>query len=107
MIDSPQIRPTIARTSSIVWQDAIPKLDAGSIPIARSRNPGDSTALASLTCLNPPHPPLRLKQAARTWDLALATVALHLHRDYPPLLRQRLHPSLHLVDRRQPAMDQH
>src|SRR5260221_10901851 len=35
------------------------------------------------------------------------TVALHLHGDDPPRLRQRLHPSLHLADRRQPAMDQH
>src|SRR6266849_214728 len=44
------------------------------------------------------HRPVRVRRA---------TVALHLHRDYPPCLRQRLHPSLHLADRRQPAMDQH
>jgi len=36
-----------------------------------------------------------------------ATVALYLHRDYLPCLSRRLHPSLHLADRRQPTMNQH
>src|SRR5258705_11756475 len=44
------------------------------------------------------HRPVRVRRAA---------VALHLHRDHLPYLRQRLYPSLHLADRRQPAMDQH
>ena len=46
-------------------------------------------------------------EAHRPVRVRRATVALHLHRDYPPHLRQGLHPSLHLDDRRQPAMDQH
>jgi hypothetical protein len=44
------------------------------------------------------HRPVRIRRA---------TVALDLYRDHPPRLRQRLHPSLHLADCRQPAMDQH
>jgi hypothetical protein len=34
-------------------------------------------------------------------------MALHLHRDHLPRLRQRLHPSLHLTNGRQPAVDQY
>src|ERR1700722_4542204 len=43
------------------------------------------------------HRPVRIRGAA---------VALHLDSDHLARLRQRLHPSLHLADCRQPAMDQ-
>src|SRR5207245_3580856 len=44
------------------------------------------------------HWPVRVRGAA---------VALHFHRDHLPGLRQRVHPSLHLVNRRQATMDKH
>jgi hypothetical protein len=46
-------------------------------------------------------------EAPRPVRVRGTAVALHLHRDHLPRLRQWLDPPLHFADRGQPSMDQH